>query len=77
MSTYNIFFCEDLTKIISLIIIIITGLPRSGKKAWKMNFFQVREKSRISIIVREIWKKNDKCQGKVREFEKFKKKVNW
>ena len=22
-----------------------TGLPRSGNKVWKMNFFQVREKS--------------------------------
>ena len=23
----------------------VTGLPRSGKNVWKMNFFQVREKS--------------------------------
>ena len=37
---------------------IITGLPRSGKKFWKMKIFQVREKSGksqgITFSVREI-----------------------
>ena len=36
---------------------IIAGLPRSGKYIWKMNFFQVREKSANLVelwMVREI-----------------------
>ena len=47
-----------------------SGLPRSGKKVWKMKFFLGQGK------VREFWyesgkfrKKNAKSQGKVREFQ--------
>ena len=47
------------------------GLPRSGKKVWKMKFFSRSGNFNFSPGNLE---KNDKSQGKVREFEKFPKK---
>ena len=52
-----------------------TGLPRSGKKFWKMKIFQVREKSGNYIFSQGNFKKNDKSHGKVREFQNFPKKM--
>ena len=48
-----------------------SGLPRSGKKVWKMKIFPGQGK------VREVWfesgklAKIGKSQGKVREFQNF------
>ena len=47
---------------------IETGLPRPGKKVWKMVFFQVREFWFESV---KLTNKNRK--GKVREFQIFPK----
>ena len=51
------------------------GLPRSGKKFWKMKIFQVREKSGNYIFSQGNLKKNEKSHGKVREFQNFPKKM--
>ena len=47
-----------------LLEMIIAGLPWSGKNNWKMNFFQVREKSRNFVDGQEnlerTWKVKEK-----------------
>ena len=52
--------------------ILYSGLPRSGKKFWKMKNFPGQG---ITFAVREIFKKNEKSHGKVREFQNFPKKM--
>ena len=57
----------------------LAGLPRSGKKFWRMKNFpgqgKVREKSGNYIFSQGNFKKNEKSQGKVREFQNFPKKI--
>ena len=47
------------------------GCHGQGKKSGKRIFFQVREKSGNLNFSQENLEKNDKSQGKVREFKKF------
>ena len=56
-----------------------TGLPRSGKKFWKMKNVPGQGKVREFHFQSGKFRKNEKSHGKVREFQKFKKKllVNW
>ena len=65
---FIILICHILTS-------IIPGLPRSGKKFWKMKNFQVREKSGNYIFSQGNLKKNEKSHGKVREFQNFPQKM--
>ena len=51
------------------------GLPRSGKKFWKMKLFQGLGKVREFHFQSGKFRKNEKSQGKVRELQKFSKKV--
>ena len=53
---------------------VLAGLPQSGKKVWKMNFFQVREKSGNFNFSQGNLEKKYESQGKVSEFEKIPKK---
>ena len=46
-----------------------TGLPRSGKKFWKMKNFTGRGKVRELHFQSGKFKKNEKSPGKVREFQ--------
>ena len=50
-----------------------TGLSRSGKKFWK--FFPGQGKVRELHFQSGKFKKNEKSQGKVREFQNFPKKM--
>ena len=50
-------------------VVTKSGLPRSGKKVWKMIFFQVREKSGNCNLSQGNLEK----VVKVREFENFQK----
>ena len=52
-----------------------TGLPRSGKKVWKIKKFPGQGKVREFQFWSGKFRKNDKSQGKAREFEKFQKKL--
>ena len=56
-----------------------TGLPRSGKKFWKMKNVPGQEKVREFHFQSGKFRKNEKSHGKVREFQKLKKKmlVSW
>ena len=50
----------------------ITGLPRSGKKFWKMKKFPGQGKVReFHFHSGKFKKKNEKSHGKVREFQIF------
>ena len=51
-----------------------TGLPRSGKKFWKMKNVPGQGKVREFHIQSGKFRKNEKSHGKVREFQKLKKK---
>ena len=55
------------------------GLPRSGKKFWKMKNFPGQGKVRELHFQSGKFRKNEKSHGKVREFQNFPKKmlVNW
>ena len=44
--------------------------PRSGKKVWKMNFFQVKEKSGNFNFSQGNLEKSGKSQGNLRIFKK-------
>ena len=50
------------------------GLPRSGKKVWKMNFFPGKGKSGNFNFSQGNFEKVV-SQGKVREFENFQKSL--
>ena len=52
-----------------------TGLPRSGKKFWKMKKFPGQGKVRELHFQSGKFKKDEKSHGKVREFQKFSKKM--
>ena len=52
-----------------------TGLPRSGKKFWKMKNFPGQGKVRELHFQSGKFKKNEKSHGKVREFQNFPKKM--
>ena len=54
---------------------ILTGLPRSGKKFWKMKNFPGQGKVRELHFQSGKFKKNEKSYGKVREFQNFPKKM--
>ena len=54
---------------------LITGLPRSGKKFWKMKNFPCQGKVRELHFQSGKFKKNEKSHGKVREFQNFPKKM--
>ena len=52
------------------------GLPRSGKKFWKMKNFPGQGKVReLHFQSGKFKKKKEKSHGKVREFENFPKKI--
>ena len=51
------------------------GLPRSGKKFWKMKNFPGQGKVRGLHFSQGNLKKNEKSHGKVREFQNFPKKM--
>ena len=52
------------------------GLPRSGKKFWKMKKFPGQGKVReIHFQSGKFKKKNEKSHGKVREFQNFPKRM--
>ena len=51
------------------------GLPRSGKKFWKMKKFPGEGKVRELHFQSGKFKKNEKSHGKVREFKNFPKKM--
>ena len=51
-----------------------TGLPRSGKKFWKMKKFPGQGKVRELHFQSGKFNKNEKSQGKVREFQNFPEK---
>ena len=51
------------------------GLPRSGKKFWKMKNFPGLGKVRELHFQSGKFKKNEKSHGKVREFQNFPKKM--
>ena len=53
----------------------LPGLPRSGKKFWKMNNFPGQGKVRELHFQSGKFKKMKKSQGKVREFQFFSKKM--
>ena len=53
----------------------LAGLPRSGKKFWKMKNFQGQGKVRELHFQAGKFKKNEKSHGKVREFQNFPKKM--
>ena len=53
----------------------IAGLPRSGKKFWKMKNFPGQGKVRELHFQSGKFKKNEKSQGKVREFQNFPEKM--
>ena len=60
----------------STIPLLLTGLPRSGKKVWKMKFFQFfpgQGKVREFQFLSGKFRKSGISQGKVREFENFQK----
>ena len=52
-----------------------SGLPRSGKKFWKMRNFPGQGKVRELHFQSGKFKKNEKSHGKVREFQNFPKKM--
>ena len=55
-----------------------TGLPRSGKKFWKMkmkNFPGQGKVRELHFQSGKFKKKNEKSHGKVREFQNFPKKM--
>ena len=52
-----------------------TGLPRSGKKFWKMKIFPGLGKVRELHFQSGKFIKNEKSHGKVREFQIFPKKM--
>ena len=52
-----------------------SGLPRSGKKFWKMKNFPGQGKVRELHFQSGKFKKNEKSHGKVREFQNFPKKI--
>ena len=54
---------------------ISTGLPRSGKKFWKMKNFPGQGKVRELHFQSGKFKKMKKSHGKVREFQNFSKKM--
>ena len=54
---------------------VATGLPRSGKKFWKMKNFPGQGKVRELHFQSAKFKKKDKCHEKVREFQNFPKKM--
>ena len=56
-------------------MLCITGLPRSGKKFWKMKNFPGQGKVRELHFQSGKFEKNDKSHGKVREFQNFPKKM--
>ena len=64
-------FNERLTAILSS----EAGLPRSGKKFWKMKNFPGQGKVRELHFQSGKFKKNEKSHGKVREFQNFPKKM--
>ena len=53
----------------------ISGLPRSGKKFWKMKNFPGQGKVRELHFQSGKFKKMKKSHGKVREFQNFPKKM--
>ena len=53
----------------------ISGLPRSGKRFWKMKNFPGQGKVRELHFQSGKFKKNEKSHGKVREFQNFPKKM--
>ena len=53
----------------------ISGLPRSGKKFWKMKKIPGQGKVRELHFQSGKFKKNEKSHGKVREFQNFPKKM--
>ena len=57
---------------------VYSGLPRSGKKSGKRNFFQVREKSGNLGLHQGNFCKKAESRGKVRAFQNFlKSDVLW
>ena len=55
-----------------------TGLPRSGKKFWKMKNVPGQGKVREFHFQSGKFRKNEKSHRSVREFQKFQKMlVNW
>ena len=48
-------------------VMVVTGLPRSGKKFWKMKNFPSQGKVRELHFQSGKFKKNEKSHGKVRE----------
>ena len=55
--------------------IILAGLPRSGKKFWKMKNFPGQGKVRELHFQSGKFIKNEKSHGKVREFQNFPQKM--
>ena len=53
----------------------MTGLPRSGKKFWKMKKISRSGKVRELHFQSGKFKKNEKSHGKVRDFQNFPKKM--
>ena len=56
-------------------ISVTPGLPRSGKKFWKMKKIPGQGKVRELHFQSGKLKKNEKSHGKVREFRNFPKKM--
>ena len=52
------------------------GLPWSGQKVWKMTILLGQGKVREFQFQSGKFRKNEKSQGKVREFKNFPKKVH-
>ena len=61
--------------IVYTLVTFEAGLPRSGKKFWKMKNFPGQGKVRELHFQSGKFKKNKKSQGKVREFQNFPKKM--
>ena len=67
--------CSSVTRASHTKNVIPTGLPRSGKKFWKMKNFPGQGKVRELHFQSGKFKKNEKSHGKVREFQNFPKKM--
>ena len=59
----------------NLAIVMYAGLPRSGKKFWKMKNFPGQGKVRELHFQSGKFKKSEKSHRKVREFQSFPKKM--
>ena len=62
-------------KLVHVYFMSSPGLPRSGKKFWKMKNFPGQGKVRELHFLSGKFKKNEKSLGKVREFQNFPKKM--